>query len=50
MMDSFGTQTRMGKLLDSLRAHLFISKEDEDHFLTTIKDVIMEKFVDNKEI
>ncbi|KAI8365060.1 hypothetical protein EDC96DRAFT_553451 [Choanephora cucurbitarum] len=49
MMDSFGTQTRMGKLLDSLRAHLFISKEDEDHFLTTIKDVIMEKFVDNKE-
>ncbi|KAI8377269.1 hypothetical protein BD560DRAFT_453555 [Blakeslea trispora] len=52
MIDSFGTQTRLGKLLDSLRAHLFINKEDEEQFLTTIKNVIMEKFVDtpiNKE-
>jgi protein MYSM1 len=49
MLLSFGSQTRLQKLLDSLKAHLFIHSQDEHVFLETIKNAIIKDFVDKTE-
>lgn len=46
MLKPFGEQTRMEKLLDSLRAHLFVSQEDEELFINAVKEIVMKDFVD----
>lgn len=45
MLLLFGTQTRLQKLLDSLKAHLFINNQDERIFLETVKDAITQDFI-----
>jgi hypothetical protein len=50
MLLPFGTQTRLQKLLDSLRAHLFINQQDEETFITSVKDIVMKEFVDDTPI
>lgn len=45
MLKPFGTHARIEKLLDSLRAHLFISQEDEELFINAVKEIVMKDFV-----
>ncbi|KAI9481410.1 MAG: hypothetical protein EXX96DRAFT_595226 [Benjaminiella poitrasii] len=47
MLSSFGSQTRLEKLLDSLRAHLFVDKEAEQQFLYNVKNLILTEFVED---
>lgn len=49
MMRPFGTQTRLDKLLDSLKAHLFINQTEEGLFIEKVKDKVMTDFVDKEE-
>ncbi|KAI8980989.1 hypothetical protein BDB01DRAFT_794919 [Pilobolus umbonatus] len=49
MMSLFGSRTRLDKLLDSLRSHLFIPKEEEDLFLDTVKGLIIDHYVDKED-
>lgn len=50
MMRPFGTQTRLDKLLDSLKAHLFINQTEEELFIEKVKDRVMTDFVDKEEV
>lgn len=45
MLLIFGAQTRLEKLLDSLKIHLFINEQDEHVFLETVRHAIMSDFV-----
>lgn len=49
MLRPFGTQTRLDKLLDSLKAHLFISQNEEELFIEKVRDLVMTDFVDKEE-
>ncbi|KAI7863543.1 hypothetical protein BDF14DRAFT_1843235 [Spinellus fusiger] len=44
MLRPFGSQTRLNKLLDSLRANIFLSKKEEDKFLSTVHDLMVNVF------
>lgn len=49
MLLPFGTQTRLDKLLDSLRAHLFLKQQDEENFIQSVKELVLGKFVTKEE-
>ncbi|KAI7898016.1 uncharacterized protein BX663DRAFT_462573 [Cokeromyces recurvatus] len=49
MLSDFGSQTRLEKLLDSLRAHLFIEKEDEKQFIDNVRHLILNDFIDEQQ-
>ncbi|KAI8888216.1 hypothetical protein K501DRAFT_291776 [Backusella circina FSU 941] len=49
MTQLFGSQTRLEKLLDSLRAHLFLDIQDEKQFLDQVKELMLSDFIDKKE-
>lgn len=49
MRSSFGERTRLEKLLDSLRVHLFMGKEQEVQFLETVKQAVIKDFVDEEQ-
>ncbi|KAF7721855.1 Myb-like, SWIRM and MPN domains 1 [Apophysomyces ossiformis] len=49
MTCSFRQQTRLDKLLDSLRANLFLVQECTNSFLDKVREMVMEQFVDAKE-
>ncbi|OAD01377.1 Homeodomain-like DNA binding domain-containing transcription factor [Mucor lusitanicus CBS 277.49] len=46
MMLPFGSQSRLDKLLDSLRAHIFMSSENENAFILKVKEAVYNDFVD----
>lgn len=45
MLSPFGSQTRLEKLLDSLKAHLFLHQEEEDEFIQKVKALVLTDFV-----
>ncbi|GAA5802754.1 hypothetical protein HPULCUR_008229 [Helicostylum pulchrum] len=49
MLLPFSTQTRLEKLLDSLKAHLFLRQQDEETFIQSVKDLVLENFVPKEE-
>ncbi|KAI9366226.1 hypothetical protein BD770DRAFT_355557 [Pilaira anomala] len=49
MLLPFGTQTRLDKLLDSLKAHLFLKQQDEENFIQSVKELVLGKFVTKEE-
>lgn len=48
MMQPFGSQTRLEKLLDSLRAHLFLDIQDEKQFLDQVKELMLSHFINQE--
>ncbi|KAI8371548.1 uncharacterized protein BYT42DRAFT_72947 [Radiomyces spectabilis] len=40
----YGSQTRLEKLLDSLRTHLFLKEEEASKFLDTVKELMVRDF------
>lgn len=48
MKSEFGQQTRLEKLLNSLRTHLFLEKEQETKFLESVKQLVLDDFVDKE--
>lgn len=46
MMLPFGSQSRLDKLLDSLRAHIFMTSENENQFILKVKEAVYNDFVD----
>lgn len=46
MMLPFGSQSRLDKLLDSLRAHIFMSSENENAFILKVKEAVYNDFID----
>ncbi|GAA5808358.1 hypothetical protein MFLAVUS_001749 [Mucor flavus] len=49
MLLPFSSQTRLEKLLDSLKAHLFLRQQDEETFIQSVKDLVLENFVPKEE-
>ncbi|KAG0748844.1 hypothetical protein G6F57_000640 [Rhizopus arrhizus] len=45
MASPFGTSTRLEKLLDSLRTHLFIKAEQEAQFIDKVKELVEKEFM-----
>lgn len=45
MLSPFSSQTRLEKLLDSLKAHLFIPQQHEEAFIQKVKDLVLRDFV-----
>lgn len=50
MLLPFGTQSRLDKLLDSLKAHLFINQKDEEIFIEMVKELVLQDFVTHDQI
>ncbi|KAG2233678.1 hypothetical protein INT48_009422 [Thamnidium elegans] len=50
MLLPFSTQTRLDKLLDSLKAHLFLRQQDEETFIQSVKDLVLANFVPKEPI
>ncbi|GAN02561.1 histone H2A deubiquitinase MYSM1-like [Mucor ambiguus] len=46
MMLPFGSQSRLDKLLDSLRAHIFMNSENENKFILRVKEAVYNDFID----
>lgn len=44
-MHPFGSQTRLDKLLESLRANLFLPADDVTLFLDLVRRLVVEEFV-----
>ncbi|KAI8646016.1 hypothetical protein BD408DRAFT_410986 [Parasitella parasitica] len=49
MLLPYGDQSRLDKLLDSLRAHIFLSSQDESAFLQNVKDAVFDYFINDKQ-
>ncbi|KAG0168935.1 Myb-like, SWIRM and MPN domains 1 [Apophysomyces sp. BC1034] len=45
----FGIQTRLEKLLDSLQSHLYLCDDEAEKFLDSVRDLVMNVFVDADE-
>lgn len=49
MLLPFGSQSRLDKLLDSLKAHIFMNNLDESLFIQKVKDAVYNDFIDEKQ-
>lgn len=50
MTKYFGPVSRLDKLLDSLRSHLFMKEEQEKVFLNHVKDYVEKEFMEGTSI
>lgn len=46
MLLPFGSQSRLDKLLDSLRAHIFMDSQSESAFILKVKEAMYNEFID----
>ncbi|ORX60710.1 hypothetical protein DM01DRAFT_1361634 [Hesseltinella vesiculosa] len=49
LLSDFGDQTRLDKLLDSLKSNLFTGNQDAEDFIASVRYLLMGKFVDQPE-